>query len=163
MLLNRLLKAFRFDEATILPETFDEESDFMFQYEKDMKLLKFFEESKDFNWVMSKEKMPKVFLVNPYECAKNEEFNLTSLAKKFRGTGRPEWDAAIAGIFMQAVYEWETNQSLIMADISNVFNRDYFTNNRKKRLSHEQILCHMDPWIKIVQATSNEVYLKLNV
>lgn len=163
MLFERLLKKCKSEETEVLTKYSEEESDFIIQYKKDMRLLKFFEESKDFNWVQTNEKMPKIFLINPAECANNQEFNLTALAKKFQGMGKTEWEIAIAALLMKSVYEWKMNQSLIMADITTVFNRDYFTNNHKKQLSHENILIKLDPWIKVVEATSEEVYLKLNV
>jgi len=138
----------------------DDESRIIEQYHKDKKLLKFFEESKDFRWVKSKNYTGKVYIVNPSECAKNPNFALASLAESFKGTGRTEWEMSLAAILIKAVYEWKVNQDSILADVTELFNRDYVTRDLKKRFTSTQVAMHLERFFKVVETTKGVVYIK---
>ena len=127
----------------------DDESRIIEQYHKDKKLLKFFEESKDFRWVKSKNYTGKVYIVNPSECAKNPNFALASLAESFKGT-----------ILIKAVYEWKVNQDSILADVTELFNRDYVTRDLKKRFTSTQVAMHLERFFEVVETTKGVVYIK---
>ncbi len=138
----------------------DEENRIIEQYRKDKSLLKFFEESKNFKWVKSRNYTGKVYIVNPSECAKNPKFALVPLAESFKGTGRTEWEMAMAEVLVKAVYEWKVNQNSILADVTDLFNRDFVTRDLKKRFTSTDVAMHLERFFEIVETTRGVVYIK---
>lgn len=138
----------------------DEENRIIEQYRRDKVLLKFFEESKDFKWIKSKNYTGKVYIVNPSECAKNPKFALVPLAESFKGTGRTEWEMAMAEILIKAIFEWKVNQNSILADVTDLFNRDYVTRDFKKRFTSTDVARHLANFFKIEDTIRGVVYIR---
>ena len=133
--------------------------------EEDMKLydyelgdLRFLLMSKNFSW-KTREETKKVILVNPKDC--EEKITLSSMMAAWRGTGHTEWEAILAGLFVNAVVE-ALSKDEEEADITNLFNRDYKAAG-DRIFTKEQVYDHLINWFDIVEETETTLKLKLRI
>ena len=134
--------------------------------EEDMKLydyelgaLRFLLMGGNFAWETREDETKKVILVNPKAC--DEKITLSSMMAAWRGTGHTEWEAILAGLFVNAVVE-ALSKDEEEADITNLFNRDYKAAGGR-RFTKEQVYDHLINWFDIVEETETTLKLKLRI
>ena len=128
-------------------------------YDYELGALRFLLMSGNFAWETRENETKKVILVNPKDCEK--KITLSSMMAAWRGTGHTEWEAILAGLFVNAVVE-ALSKDEEAADITNVFNRDYKAVGGR-RFTKEQVYDHLIKWFDIVEETETTLKLKLRI
>ena len=114
---------------------------------------------RDYGWSKPDENHKKVILTNPLEC--KEKICLMGMVSAWRGTGHSEWEAILAGWFIQAVLDAiESNAS--EADITHMFNRDFLA-SRDRVFTHSQVYNHLIKWFDIVEETDEVIKLRIHI
>lgn len=128
-------------------------------YDYELGALRFLLMSGNFAWETREDETKKVILVNPKAC--EEKITLTSMMAVWRGTGHSEWEAILAGLFVNAVVE-ALSKDEEEADITNLFNRDYKAAGGR-RFTKEQVYDHLIKWFDIVKESKTTLKLKLRI
>ena len=133
------------------------------QYQSDKFLIDLFTKSKDCLYRKSAEFVGRVYLVNPEECASNPDFNATNLSEGFKTIiGKREWEVALAGILVKAIFDWKISNSTF-AEVSNLFNRDYYSIDNRKIYTNIDILKRLGKCFEIVEVTEKAVFIRWKV
>lgn len=103
---------------------------------------------------------PKVILVNIEAC--EGKVDVETLATRFRGTGRFEWELFMAGFFVLAVVRALENGER-EADISMIFDRDLIA-DRNQRLTREEIWnIWRDDILEVVEDSGETIKVALRI
>lgn len=128
-------------------------------YDYGLGTLRFLLMSHNYGWETKEENTKKVILVNPKDC--EERISLIRVMAAWRGTGHTEWEAILAGLFVNAVVE-ALSKDEEEADITNVFNRDYKAAGGRS-FTKEQVYDHLINWFDIVEETETILKLKFRI
>lgn len=122
-------------------------------------MLSLFLASQDYGWTDPDETHKKVILTNPADC--KDKITLFGLVSAWRETGHSEWEALLAGWFIDAVLKAITNGES-EADITHLFNRDFLARNGRT-FTAQQVYDHIIKWFDIVEETDDVLKLKIHI
>lgn len=120
-------------------------------------MLRGFLLSDDYGWELQPYK--KVTLTNVADCA--NKISVMSMMSAWRNTGHCEWEALLAGWFVNQVVE-ALEKDEKEADITMLFNRDLLA-TRDRVFTQKQIYDHIIGWFDIVEETDDELKLAIHI
>lgn len=115
--------------------------------------------SRDYGWTKPDESHKKVILTNPLDC--KEKICLMGMISAWRGTGHSEWEAILAGLFIQAVLD-AIEKNVNEADITDLFNRDFIASHDRV-FTQAQVYNHLIKWFDIVDETDKKLKVRIHI
>lgn len=115
--------------------------------------------TKDYGWTEPDESHKKVILINPLEC--KEKICLMGMVSAWRGTGHSEWEAILAGWFIQAVLD-AIDSNVNEADITHLFNRDFLA-SKNRVFTQDQVYYHLIKWFDIIEETDQVMKVRIHI
>lgn len=102
----------------------------------------------------------KVILTNPKECEGN--ITLDELVRDWQNTGHKEWEYILAGWFIHAVID-AIKENQEEADITRLFNRDFYTRDSDLVFTQEDVYNHLIPSFDIIDENDSELRVKFKL
>ena len=128
-------------------------------YDYGLGALRFLLMSRDYGWNAIDEEHKKVILTNPKDC--ENKITLMGMMSAWRGTGHTEWEALLAGWFIQAVID-AIDKDEGEADITHLFDRDLIAADNRI-FTKEQVKNHLLKWFDIVEETDSALRLRIRI